>query len=495
MITGVGPRAAGPPTGFHPSDPRLMTTTQHLRIGAERRDSGTSETITNPFDGTPVGEVSLARASDMDDAIAAAAESFEVMRRMPVHRRADILEKTAAGIAARAVELADLITRESGKPIRFAKGEVRRAQVTFTLAAGEARTAKGEVLPLDLEPRAEGRLCLWERVPRGPVAAISPFNFPLNLIAHKLAPALAVGTSVVLKPPPQCPLTAFLLADIMEEAGLPAGALNVTPCAPEVAQRMVEDDRMKILSFTGSDTVGWKLKSLAGRKQVLLELGGNAPCVVDEHIDLDAVMGPIVTGAWANAGQVCIKVQRILVHASLYDDFVQRFVERTADIGVGDPADEETIVGPLIEAQHVERVLSWIAEAVDDGATLHCGGDADGSVVHPTVLTDVEPDMRVVKDEVFGPVTVIEPFHHFDEAIELCNRSRFGLQAGVFTNDVGRAMKAFRELDYGGVMINDIPTFRVDNFPYGGTKDSGFGREGVRFAMDEMTEPKVLVMR
>lgn len=472
-----------------------MANQQQLRIGGERRDSGTSETITNPFDGSPVGEVSLGRAEDMNDAIAAAVEAFEVMRRMPVHRRADILEKTAAGIAARDVELADLITRESGKPIRFAKGEVRRAQVTFTLAAGEARSAKGEVLPLDLEPRAEGRLCLWERVPRGPVAAISPFNFPLNLIAHKLAPAVAVGASVVLKPPPQCPLTAFVLAEIMEQAGLPAGALNVIPCEPEVAQRMVEDDRMKILSFTGSDTVGWKLKALAGKKQVLLELGGNAPCVVDQGVDLDAVMGPIVTGAWANAGQVCIKVQRILVHTSLADEFIERFVEGTKAIGVGDPTDEETIVGPLIEKQHVQRVLSWIEEAVDDGATLHCGGDANGSVVHPTVLTDVEPEMRVVKDEVFGPVTVIERFYRFEEAIELCNRSRFGLQAGVFTPDVGRAMYAFRELDYGGVMINDIPTFRVDNFPYGGTNDSGFGREGVRFAMDEMTEPKVLVMR
>jgi glyceraldehyde-3-phosphate dehydrogenase (NADP+) len=304
-----------------------------------------------------------------------------------------------------------------------------------------------------------------------------------------------VGASVVLKPPPQSPLTAFVLAEIMEEAGLPPGALNVITCDPEVAQRMVEDERMKVLSFTGSDTVGWKLKALAGKKQVLLELGGNAPCVVDERVDLDAVMGPIVTGAWANAGQVCIKIQRILVHASLKDEFVERFVEGTKAIGLGDPTDEATIVGPLIERQHVERVLSWIEEAVDDGATLHCGGDADGSVVHPTVLTDVTPEMRVVRDEVFGPVTVIEPFYRFEEAIELCNRSRFGLQAGVFTNDIARAMHAFRELDYGGVMINDIPTFRVDNFPYGGTKDSGFGREGVRFAMEEMTEPKVLVMR
>ncbi len=241
--------------------------------------------------------------------------------------------------------------------------------------------------------------------------------------------------------------------------------------------------------------MGWKLKALAGKKQVLLELGGNAPCVVDEGTDLDSVMGPIVTGSWANAGQVCIKVQRILVHSSLYDEFLARFGEATEAVAVGDPMDEETVVGPLIEPQHVERVLSWVREAVDGGAVLHCGGRSEGSVVHPTVLTGATNEMRVCRDEVFGPVTVLEPFDRFADAVESCNRSRFGLQAGVFTNDLGRALYAFRELEYGGVMINDVPTFRVDNFPYGGSKDSGFGREGVRFAMDEMTEPRVLVMR
>jgi glyceraldehyde-3-phosphate dehydrogenase (NADP+) len=472
-----------------------MTSRKQLRIGGDLRDSGQTGTIRSPWNDDMVGEVSLGGPSDMDDAIAAAVEAFEVMRRLPVHRRAAILERTAAGIGERAEEIAGLITRESGKPIRYARGEVERAQVTFTLAAGEARRAVGEVLPLDLEARAEGRLCLYERVPRGPVAAIAPFNFPLNLIAHKLAPAVAVGASVVLKPPPQCPLTAFVLAEIMERSGLPPGALNVIPCNPDVAQRMVEDDRMKVLSFTGSDTVGWKLKALAGKKQVLLELGGNAPCIVDENVDLDAVMAPLVMGSWANAGQVCIKVQRILVHASLYEAFMERFISATEALAVGDPRDEGTVVGPLIEPQHVERVLSWIAEAVDAGATLHSGGDADGPVVRPTILTDFTADMKVCRDEVFGPVTLVEPFDRFEDAIEVCNQSRFGLQAGIFTHDVGRALQAFRELDYGGVMINDVPTFRVDNFPYGGTKDSGFGREGVRFAMDEMSEPRVLVMR
>ena len=466
-----------------------------LRIAGELRDSGQTEVIRNPFDHEPVGEVCTGRTEDMDDAIEAAVAAFDVMRRLPTHRRTDVLQRTSHLLGERKDEIARMITKESGKPIRFAKGEVSRAQITFSLAAGETRQAIGEVLPLDLEARAEGRMCLYERVPRGPVAAIAPFNFPLNLVAHKLAPAIAVGASVVLKPPPQCPHTAFLLAEILEEAGLPAGALSVIPCSPDVAQRLVEDDRMKVLSFTGSDTVGWKLKALAGRKQVLLELGGNAPCVVDETSDLDFVMSPIVTGSWANAGQVCIKVQRILVHSSLYDEFLIRFVKATKAVAVGDPMDEETVVGPLIEQQHVERVLSWAKEAVEGGAVLHCGGTADGSVMHPTVLTGATPEMRVCIDEVFGPVTVVEQFERFEDAIESCNRSRFGLQAGVFTQDLTRALYAFRELEYGGVLINDVPTFRVDNFPYGGSKDSGVGREGVRFAMDEMTEPRVLIMR
>jgi glyceraldehyde-3-phosphate dehydrogenase (NADP+) len=466
-----------------------------MRIGSELRKSEHAEAVTSPYDGEVVGEVFTGSERDMDDAIGAADSAFESMRRMPTHARIAILREVAAAIGRRAEELAVLMTRESGKPIRFSRGEVARAVVTFELGAAEATRASGEVLPVDLEARSEGRLCLYTRVPRGPVAAISPFNFPLNLIAHKLSPALAIGTSVVLKPPPQCPLTAFVLAEIMAEAGLPDGALNVLHCSPKTAQRMVEDDRMKVLSFTGSDVVGWKLKSLAGRKQVLLELGGNAPCIIDEGVDLDACLTPILTGAWAHAGQVCIKVQRVFVHRSLVAEFLERFVTATRAVPCGDPLDEATVVGPLIEPVHVERVLNWVAEARQAGAELHCGGEADGQVVQPTVLSGVAADQRVCKDEVFGPVTVVEPFDAFEGALASCNASRFGLQAGVFTRDVSRALQAFRELDYGGVLINDVPTFRVDNFPYGGTKDSGFGREGIRFAMDEMSEPKVLLMR
>jgi acyl-CoA reductase-like NAD-dependent aldehyde dehydrogenase len=466
-----------------------------MRIGGELRDSREVETIASPWDQKPIAEIAVGANRDMDDAMAIATGAFLEMRHMPTHRRAAILDATARGLEARADEIATLIARESGKPIKFSRGEVARAVVTFTLAASETYRARGEVLPIDLEARAEGRLCMWERVPRGPVAAISPFNFPLNLVAHKLAPAIAIGTTVVLKPPQQCPLTALTLGEVLADAGLPDGALSIVHCPPQVAQRMVEDDRMKVLSFTGSDAVGWKLKSIAGKKQVLLELGGNAPCVVDEGTDLDQVLGPILMGAWAYAGQVCIKAQRVFVHAALYDSFLERFIKGTESIACGDPLDENTVVGPMIEKKHVERVLAWIAEAVDGGARLHCGGKAEGQMVLPTVLTGTKPSMRVCRDEVFGPVTVVERFETFDQAIEMCNAGRFGLQAGVFTPDVGRAMRAYRDLDYGGVLINDVPTFRVDNFPYGGTKDSGFGREGVRFAMDDMTEPKVLVMR
>lgn len=466
-----------------------------LWIGGQERETREVQEVRSPYDGRVVGEVCVGSARDLDDAVSVADRGFDASRRLPTHRRVEILEGIARGIEAHLHELAELITRESGKPIQFSLGEVARAIVTFSLGAGEARRFGGEVQPIDLQARAEGRLCLWTRVPRGPVAAISPFNFPLNLVAHKLSPAFAVGAPVVLKPPPQSPLTAFRLAQLCKDAGLPDEMLSVVHCSPEVGQRMVEDERMKVLSFTGSDAVGWKLKSLAGKKQVLLELGGNAPCVVDEDVDLDTVMDPIVKGAWAHAGQVCIKIQRVFVHERRFDEFLERFVEATTNVPSGDPMDLETVVGPLIEREHVQRVLDWIREAVDGGARLHCGGEAEGSVVRPTVLTEVKPEMHVCKDEIFGPVTVVEPFADFEEALAKCNATRFGLQAGVFTRDLNKALKAFEELDYGGVLVGETPMFRVDNYPYGGTKDSGFGREGVRFAMEEMSEPKVLIIK
>lgn len=471
-----------------------MLPRQPLLIDGRELPGAGFRTVAQPFDGAPLAEVAVADARHVDLSIEAAARGFEVARRLPTHARVAILEGTAQRILGHAGELAELIAREAGKPIRYARAEVQRAAVTFSLAAAECRAPLGEVLPVDLEPRGEGRLCLTQRVPRGPVAAIGPFNFPLNLLAHKLAPAIAVGASVVLKPPPQAPLTGFRLARLLFEAGLPPQVLHVVDAAPAHAQRLVEDERIKVLSFTGSDAVGWKLARLAGRKKVLLELGGNAPCVIDEGVELDPVLDKVVQGAWAYAGQVCIKVQRVLVHASLFEAFARAFVARTRTLAVGDPLDPQTVVGPLIEPVHVARVREWIDEALAGGARLLCGGEVEGRILRPAVLTDVQPDMKIHRDEVFGPVTVLERFDRFDDALASCNATRFGLQAGVFTRDVGRALRAFRELDYGGVVINDVPTFRTDNFPYGGTKDSGTGREGVRYAMAEMTEPRVLVI-
>ena len=450
--------------------------------------------IKSPFDDSPVAEVSLGAAADFELAISAADSAFAKMRSLPTHRRAAILEGTARALGEKSDSIARLIALESGKPIRYAKAEVARAISTFKLGADVARTLAGEVLPVDLSAASEGRLCLTRRVPRGPVGAIAPFNFPLNLVAHKLSPALSVGASVVLKPAHQSPATAHALAEILHEQDLVPGAVNVVHTEPEVGEQLARDARIKVLSFTGSDAVGWKLKALAARKQVLLELGGNAPCIVDESADLARAIPALVEASFANAGQICIKTQRLIVHRRVFDDFVERFLAAARALRTGDPLDPETVVGPLIETRHVERVLTWIREAEASGARVLLGGDANGRVVSPTVVVGARPDMRVYKDEIFGPVCVIEPFEHWSQALELADASRFGLQVSVYTRDIGRALAAFRELDFGGVLINEPTTFRVDNYPYGGGKDSGFGREGVRYAALEYTEERVLVL-
>jgi acyl-CoA reductase-like NAD-dependent aldehyde dehydrogenase len=406
-----------------------------------------------------------------------------------------VLEKLALALEAETAELAHGISRESGKPIRYARAEVARAVATFRLGAAEARVLSGEVLPSDQLPGAEGRLTLFRRVARGPVAGISPFNFPLNLVAHKLAPALSLGCPLLLKPAPQAPLTAHRLAELATAAGAPPHAFDVLHLLPEVAERMATDPRLPVLSFTGSDSVGWHLQSVAKKKHVLLELGGNAPCLIDETVDLEALLPALVDASFANAGQVCIKAQRVFVVRSRFAEFLERFVALTRALPVGDPLDERTVVGPLIEERHVARVLSWVQEATRAGAQLLTGGGAEGNVVAPIVLTGTSPEQRVCKDEVFGPVTVVEAVASFEAGIAACNASRFGIQAAVFTRDLGRALAAFRELEFPGVLINDAPTFRVDNVPYGGVRDSGMGREGVRFAIEELTEPKLLSLR
>jgi len=466
-----------------------------MLIGGQEHSGSTREEVKNPYTGETVGEVALGTSEDMDAAIGHATSAFAETRTLPAHARADILQRVAVALQERREELARLMVAESGKPIQYARGEVDRAVLTFGLGIDESRRATGEVHPTDIAPSGEGRLCLHTRVPRGPVAAISPFNFPLNLVAHKLSPATAVGASTVLKPPAQCPMTALTLGRIFQEAGMPPGGLNVVHCSPEVGERMVRDDRMKVLSFTGSDVLGWRLKALAPRKKTLLELGGNAPAILAEDADWREHMDRLIMGAWAHAGQVCIKTQRIYVHRSHHADFLEAFVDATRQVVAGDPMNEATMVGPLIEPHHVDRVMGIIREAQAQGAEVLSGGEADGSVVQPTVLTGVTEEMRVVQEEVFGPVTAILPFDDFDQVLDTCNAGRFGLHAGVFTQDIDRALHAFERLEYGGVIINDVPTFRIDNFPYGGVKDSGDGREGVRWAAEEMTEPKVLVIR
>ncbi len=464
------------------------------QIAGEFHDTAQVRLIKSPFDGEPVAEVGEASAADLELAIAHAHEAFEGGQRPATYQRAELLERIARTLQERSAEMAELITRESGKPIRYARAEVARAALTFTLGAGESRRLGGEVLPIDQLPGTEGRLCLFERVPRGPIAAIAPFNFPINLVAHKVSPALAVGAPTILKPAQQSPLTGHALGQWLLEQGMPGYLLSVLHMPPAVAEKMVSDDRLAVLSFTGSDGVGFHLKSLAGKKQVLLELGGNAPCVIDQGVNLDAVVPRVAEACWANAGQVCIKAQRVFVHRSLFADFVDKFVKFSEGVACGDPMREETVVGPLIEARHVTRVLDWVHEAQSAGAKVLLGNHAEGQVVYPTILTNTSDSMRVCKDEVFGPVAVVEAVDSFDDAIAACNRSRFGLQAGIFTPDVGHALKAFRQLRYGGVLINDTPMLRVDNYPYGGMKDSGLGREGVRFAVEEFTEPKVLIL-
>lgn len=466
-----------------------------LPIAGERRPTSSAEKVTSPYDNSTVATIGVATPADLDDAIAAAVRAFADFRGWPRFKRKELLLGIAARLRERRDALIELMIAESGKPRTYSGIEVDRAITTFTLAAEEATRTGGEVLPLDLSAATVGYTSIVQRFPIGVVAAISPFNFPLNLVAHKLAPAFAVGNTVVLKPPPQAPLSALMLADICYDAGLPREALSVVHAPIPVAEKLATDERIAMLSFTGSAKVGWHLKSVAGKKRIVLELGGNAAAVVAADADLVWAAKRCALGSFAQAGQVCIKVQRIFVERPVYERFVHLYREETKALGAGDPSQASTVVGPLIDTANADRVEAWIGEAVAAGATVVAGGARHGNIIEPTILTDTKPSMKVESEEVFGPVATLTPVDSIDEAFAHVNETRYGLQAGVFTFDVRTIAKAFEELQVGGVIANDYPTLRVDNFAYGGVKDSGFGREGVRYAMEEMSELKTLVVK
>ena len=451
--------------------------------------------VTDKYTGEPATRVALADAAAIDQAIAAAVDAAEPMARMAAYERQNVLNHCVARFTERAEELAQALCIEAGKPVKDARGEVSRLIDTFRIAAEESVRMNGEVQELEIAPRARGYRGMWKRVPVGPCSFISPFNFPLNLAAHKVAPALAVGCPFVLKPASRTPIGALIIAEVLAETDLPAGAFSVLPCSRDGADLFTTDDRLKLLSFTGSPGVGWDLKARAGKKKVVLELGGNAACIVDRDTDLDDAVERLIIGAFYQSGQSCIGVQRILAHDDIYEALRDRMVTATQSLIAGNPRNEDTFIGPMISEGEAQRLHGWVQDAVAAGGTLLCGGQRDGAMLDATLLENVPAGTSVCTEEAFGPVAVLSRFNDFDQALRAVNDSTFGLQAGVFTRDLYKAQKAWDELDVGGVVIGDVPSWRVDNMPYGGVKDSGLGREGVRFAMEDMTEIRNLVVR
>jgi acyl-CoA reductase-like NAD-dependent aldehyde dehydrogenase len=461
-------------------------------IGGVWKSSERIKAILNPADDSTVGEACLASARDVDAAIGAAASASPAAAQLASYERSAILRKTAAAIGSRKEEFARIMTRETGKPITSSRSEVDRSILTFEVAAEEATRIGGEVLPLDLASHSRGRFGMVRRFPIGPVGAITPFNFPLNLVAHKVAPAIAAGNPVVLKPSSSGIMTALKLGEVMMECDVPAGLINIIPCSSGEAEQLITDERIKLISFTGSPAVGWPLKGRAGKKRVVLELGGNAGVIVDRTAPLEFAIPRIVQGSYGNAGQSCIAVQRIFVHHDLYEACERRFVELTRQVKVGDPMDETTAVGPMITAEAAAQIEGWIQEAVAAGSRVLCGGGRKRAFLEPTVLVNVRTDLNVSCREVFAPVVTLEPFDDFKDAVAKVNASAYGLQAGVFSNDLAHVLYAYHTLEVGGVIANDFPTYRIDHMPYGGEKDSGFGREGLRYAIEEMTALRLL---
>jgi len=451
--------------------------------------------VTDKYSGEPAARVAMADAIVIDKAIAAAVEASEPMAKMPAYERQAVLDHCVKRFKERADELAYALCVEAGKPIKDAQGEVSRLIDTFRIAAEESTRISGEVIPMDISPRAKGYSGMSKRVPIGPCSFISPFNFPLNLAAHKVAPAIAAGCPFILKPASLTPIGALMIAEVLAETNLPIGAFSVLPCRREGAALFTEDDRLKLLSFTGSPDVGWALKAKAGKKPVVLELGGNAACVVDLDADIDDAVTRIVFGAFYQSGQSCIGVQRIYIHEKIYTEFKDKLVAATQALKMGDPKDPSTFIGPMISEAEASRLENWIKAATDNGANLLCGGQRDGNMLSATLLENVDHEQNIRNEEAFGPVALLDTFSSFDGVLKEINESKFGLQAGIFTRDLYKANKAWNTLEVGGVIIGDVPSWRVDHMPYGGVKDSGIGREGVKYAIEDMTELRLMVIR
>ena len=451
--------------------------------------------VTDKYSGEVFARVGRAGPEAIDRGIGAAVEAAAPMARLRPYQRQAILDHCVQRFRERFDELAEALCLEAGKPIGDARGEVTRLIDTFRVAAEEAVRFSGEVMNLEISERAKGYRGMWRWVPIGPCSFITPFNFPLNLVAHKVAPAIAAGCPFVLKPAERTPVGAVLMGEVLAETDLPPGAFSILPCQVEDADPFTTDSRLKLLSFTGSRQVGWMLKERAGKKKVTLELGGNAACIVDADTDVEDVVDRLITGGFYQSGQSCISVQRVLIHDRVYDAVVERLVARVRELTVGDPRDEDTFIGPVISEDDAERIVEWIREAEAGGARILTGGGRDGVMVEPAVVADVPRSARLYREEVFGPVVGVSRFSDFDAALTEADDSRYGLQVGIFTRDIHRAHRAWDRLEVGGVIINDVPSFRVDNMPYGGVKDSGLGREGVRFAMEDMSEQRLMVIR
>lgn len=475
----------------------MLNKTYPYYLANKAEQPNTDLEVTDKYSGKVATRVALADAKAIDAAIAAAVGAEAPLRAFAPYQRQAVLEHCVKRFRERFDEMAMALCIEAGKPIKDAKGEVTRLIDTFKIAAEEAVRIDGEVLNLEISARAKGYRGFSKRVPIGPCSFISPFNFPLNLAAHKVAPAIAAGCPFVLKPARRTPIGALIIGEVLAETDLPKGAFSILPAHRDGADLFTTDERLKLLSFTGSPAVGWGLKAKAGKKKVVLELGGNAACIVDadQRDRLDYVIERLIFGAFYQSGQSCIGVQRILVHEDIYGEVRDRFVAATKKLVAGDPKDENTFVGPMIDVKEAKRLDGWIQEAVEAGAKLLCGGKRDGAMLEATVLEGVDPKQKVSCEEAFGPVALLQPYRAFDDALGAVNDSMFGLQAGLFTNDLNKVMRAWDRLEVGGVVVGDVSSFRVDNMPYGGVKDSGLGREGIRYAIEDMTEIRLLVIR